>query len=159
MITTGASTRSPNRAATRSVVRGTGGASTTNSAASAPSPSLGSSTSVSTGAALAGATRPNATRTVAVETPVSEAIFSNVALAASRPAIRRDKEAVSLIGPLGPVRARTKASTPPAAKSRLHVHNVTPLTPNPAATSWEVAILAATSCTAASRRPTSSAGP
>ena len=79
VITTGASTRSPNRAATRSVVRGTGGASTTSSAASAPPQSLGSSTSVSTGAALAGATRPNATRTVAVETPVTEAIFSNVA--------------------------------------------------------------------------------
>jgi hypothetical protein len=64
-----------------------------------------------------------------------------------------------LIGPLGPLRVRTKANTPPAAKSRRHVHNVTPLTENAAATSWDVAILAVTSCTAASRRPTSSAGP
>jgi len=75
-------------------------------------------------------TRPNATRTVAVDTPVRAAIFSSVSPAASRRAIRPARAAVSLIGPLGPVRARTI----PAAKSRRHVHNVTPLTENAAAT-------------------------
>jgi len=47
VMTTGASTRSPNRAATRSVVRGAGAASTTRSSMAS---SLGPSTSESTGA-------------------------------------------------------------------------------------------------------------
>ena len=64
---------------------------------------------------------------------------------------------VSFVGPLGPDRSRPSASTPPWAKVWLHRHNVTVDTPNAPATSREEEILIATSCTAANRRPTSSA--
>ncbi len=132
VITTDASASSPNRAAVRSAVRATGAANTTSWArgvssafscstrVSAPEPSP-SATLATTPTSLAEAgsagafdvaVRPSATRTVAVDTPVAAAIFSSVYPAASRATIRAANPGVSLIGPFGPVRARTSPATP-----------------------------------------------
>ena len=103
-----------------------------------------------------GVTRPNATRTVAVDTPVRSAIARSDRPCPSSAAIRAASSPVSLTGPFGPVRSRTSPATPPRVKSWPHRHNVTPLTPNAAATSAAAATFVAASCTAASRRPRSS---
>jgi len=63
----------------------------------------------------AGPTRPNATRTVAVDTPVCAAIVANVAPEAANSTTRALSASVSLIGPFGPLRVRSSPATPAAA--------------------------------------------
>jgi len=101
-------------------------------------------------------TRPNATRTVAVDTSVRAAICRNDRPCRSNSAIRAASAPVSLIGPFGPVRPRPSPATPPCPNAWPHRHNVTVVTPNAAATSTALATFVLLSCTAASRRPISS---
>src|SRR5665647_1998835 len=98
-------------------------------------------------------TRPNATRTVAVETPVAAAICCKVRPVASSFTIRPARDVVSLLGRRGPGRSVTNPTTPPTPKARFQRHNVASLTPNADATSATEAMLVVTSCTAANRRP------
>src|SRR5450756_245453 len=98
-------------------------------------------------------TRPRATRTVAVDTPVRAAILLNVDPAASAATICARNCAVSLLGRFGPDCSGTSAATPLSAKAPTHRHSVVSLTPNPDATSLAEAIFVVTSCTAANRRP------
>src|SRR5680860_1216191 len=98
-------------------------------------------------------TRPSATRTVAVDTPVCIAILRNEAPAASSSTMRALTWSVSFEGPLGPVRVGTSPATPSVVKSCFHRHSVTVEILNAEATSVALAALVATSCTAARRRP------
>ena len=135
MRTTGASVRSPERAAARSVGRGTGRVSTPNTGARATATGTagtadGSTTAGSSNAAARpsavtvarraerlglGATRPSATRTVAVDTPVAAAIFANDKPRPSSSTICARRAGVNLVGPFGPVRSVANPSTPAAA--------------------------------------------
>ena len=100
--------------------------------------------------------RPNATRTVAVDTPVSAPIAARVHPCCCSSRIRATTSSVSLNGPVGPRLPGTSPATPSAANSHRQRHKVLHVTANPDAT-WEGrAISVSTSCTAANRRPTSS---
>src|SRR5664280_3768923 len=93
--------------------------------------------------------RPNATRTVAVDTPAAAAICCNLSPVASSFTIRAARDGVSLLGRRGPGRSVTNPSTPLVPNACFQRHNVASLTPKADATSATEAILAVTSCTAA----------
>src|SRR5664280_2856771 len=100
--------------------------------------------------------RPSATRTVAGLTWTAAAIAVRVCPSAASARMRAAIAAVSLVGPFGPHLAGISPATPPASQAAFHRHSVASPIPNPAATAAAEAISVATSCTAASRRPTSS---
>ena len=181
-----ASVSSPYRANARSSVRGTGSANTANigavfcssvspanwcaAAVDSTSPATrlpaqadSASTTIWLLAAALRAShptlprrRPNATRTVAVDTPVSAPIAANDHPRRSSSRIRATTSSVSLIGPVGPGLPGTSPATPSAANPHRHRHSVSRVTANPDATCDGRAISVSTSCTAANRRPTSS---
>ena len=100
--------------------------------------------------------RPNATRTVAVLTPLRAAIAARLRPCPSRSRIQAATCSVSFDGPFGPVLAGTNPATPALSYPLVHRHSVTMPTSNAGATAAAVAIFVLTSWTAASRRPTSS---
>ena len=125
---------------------------------SQPSSGSGSSSAVASVACRPGAelTRPNATRTVETLIPRASPIAAKLRPCSSSSRARLMIRPVSLRGPFGPVFAVISPPTPSASNLRRQRHGVSTLTPNPSATVTAEAISVVTSCTAASRRPTSS---
>ena len=106
------------------------------------------------GAARAAAQR--VTRTVAVLTCTAAPIAARDNPRPSSSRIRAATSSVSFLAPFGPRLPGTNPATPVASNAAVHRHSVTMPTSNAAATATAVAIFVVTSCTAASRRPTSS---
>ena len=100
--------------------------------------------------------RPNATRTVAVDTPVSSPIAAKLQPCSASSRIRATTPSVSLNGPAGPRWPGTSPATPSAVNPCRQRHSVFRVTANPDATCEGRAISVSTNCTAANRRPSSS---